>query len=136
MNDLKKVFVCSPYRGDTEANTKLAKYAARIIYGCYDLPVVPHLYFPQFLDDDSQYERIRGIKLGVELMKGCDLIWVVGTKITSGMEYELNAAKKFKVPVRLYDERLCQIDPTTMLLDERLDADYRRIVKGLALEKF
>jgi hypothetical protein len=125
-----------PLPWDIEANIKLAKYAARIIYGCYDLPVVPHLYFPQFLDDDSQYERIRGIKLGVELMKGCDLIWVVGTKITSGMEYELNAAKEFKVPVRLYDERLRQIDPTTMLLDERLDDDYRRIVKGLALEKF
>ena len=128
---MKKVFVCSPYRGDIEANTKLAKFAATIINACHDLPIVPHLYFPQFLDENDQNERIQGIKLGVELMKGCDLIWVVGTKITSGMEYELNAAKEYKVPVRLYDENLCRIDPNTMLLDERLDADYRRIVKGL-----
>lgn len=131
---MEKVFVCSPMKGDVEKNLKLAKFAARVLIGCGSIPVVPHLYFPQFLDDSDQYERIKGIKMGVELMKECDRMWIIGTSITNGMEYEINEAKKAKVPAVLYDEKLRQIDPATILLDDRLDADYRRIVKGLVFE--
>lgn len=128
---MEKVFVCSPMKGDVEKNLKLAKFAARVLINSGYIPVVPHLYFPQFLDDNDQYERIKGIKMGVELMKECDRMWIIGTTITNGMEYEINEAKKAKVPAILYDEKLRQIDPATILLDDRLDADYRRIVKGL-----
>ena len=128
---MEKVFVCSPMKGDVEKNLKLAKFAARVLINSGYIPVVPHLYFPQFLDDNDQYERIKGIKMGVELMKECDRMWIIGTTITNGMEYEINEAKKAKVPALLYDEKLRRIDPATILLDDRLDADYRRIVKGL-----
>lgn len=128
---MEKVFICSPMKGDVEKNLKLAKFAARVLINSGYIPIAPHLYFPQFLDDSDQYERIKGIKMGVELMKECDRMWIIGTTITNGMEYEINEAKKAKVPAILYDEKLRQIDPVTILLDDRLDADYRRIVKGL-----
>ena len=133
---MEKVFVCSPMKGDVEKNLKLAKFAARVLINSGYIPVVPHLYFPQFLDDNDQYERIKGIKVGVELMKECDRMWIIGTTITNGMEYEINEAKKAKVPAILYDEKLRQIDPATILLDDRLDADYRRIVKGLLFYRY
>lgn len=133
---MEKVFVCSPMKGDVEKNLKLAKFAARVLIGSGCIPVVPHLYFPQFLDDNDQYERIKGIKMGVELMKECDRMWIIGMTITNGMEYEINEAKKAKVPALLYDEKLRQIDPATILLDDRLDADYRRIVKGLLYYRY
>ena len=123
-------------KGDVEKNLKLAKFAARVLINSGYIPVVPHLYFPQFLDDNDQYERIKGIKMGVELMKECDRMWIIGTTITNGMEYEINEAKKAKVPAILYDEKLRQIDPATILLDDRLDADYRRIVKGLLFYRY
>ena len=123
-------------KGDVEKNLKLAKFAARVLINSGYIPVVPHLYFPQFLDDNDQYERIKGIKMGVELMKECDRVWIIGTTITNGMEYEINEAKKAKVPALLYDEKLRQIDPATILLDDRLDADYRRIVKGLLFYRY
>lgn len=63
-------------------------------------------------------------------------MWIIGTTITNGMEYEINEAKKAKVPALLYDEKLRQIDPATILLDDRLDADYRRIVKGLLFYRY
>lgn len=46
---MKRVFICSPFRGAEEKNVELARKYARFAYekGC--LPVVPHLYFPQFL---------------------------------------------------------------------------------------
>ena len=133
---MEKVFVCSPMKGDVEKNPKLAKFAARVLIGTGYIPIAPHLYFPQFLDDNDQYERIKGIKMGVELMKECDRMWIIGTTITNGMEYEINEAKKAKVPALLYDEKLRQIDPATILLDDRLDADYRRIVKGLLFYRY
>lgn len=133
---MEKVFICSPMKGDVEKNLKLAKFAARVLINSGYIPVVPHLYFPQFLDDNDQYERIKGIKMGVELMKECDRMWIIGTTITNGMEYEINEAKKAKVPALLYDGKLRQIDPATILLDDRLDADYRRIVKGLLFYRY
>ena len=123
-------------KGDVEQNLKLAKFAARVLINSGYIPIAPHLYFPQFLDDNDQYERIKGIKMGVELMKECDRMWIIGTTITNGMEYEINEAKKAKVPAILYDEKLRQIDPATILLDDRLDADYRRIVKGLLFYRY
>lgn len=133
---MEKVFICSPMKGDVEQNLKLAKFAARVLINSGYIPIAPHLYFPQFLDDNDQYERIKGIKMGVELMKECDRMWIIGTTITNGMEYEINEAKKAKVPAILYDEKLRQIDPATILLDDRLDADYRRIVKGLLFYRY
>ena len=133
---MEKVFICSPMKGDVEKNLKLAKFAARVLINSGYIPSAPHLYFPQFLDDSDQYERIKGIKMGVELMKECDRMWIIGTTITNGMEYEINEAKKAKVPALLYDEKLRQIDPATILLDDRLDADYRRIVKGLLFYRY
>lgn len=136
VNFMEKVFVCSPMKGDVEKNLKLAKFAARVLISSGYIPIAPHLYFPQFLDDNDQYERIKGIKMGMELMKECDRMWIIGTTITNGMEYEINEAKKAKVPALLYDEKLRQIDPATILLDDRLDADYRRIVKGLLFYRY
>jgi len=131
---MKKIFVCSPYRGEKEKNTKNAAFAARIICGCGNMPIVPHLYFTQFLEEDDPVDRIRGIKLGIELMKSCELIWLIGTKISKGMEYELKTAKEMQIPVKLYDDKLRQIDPKTLDIDDRVDDFYRNAIEGLKLE--
>ena len=60
-----------------------------------------------------------------------DEIWVVGTIITAGMAFELNVAKKYCIPVRLYDEDLREIDPETISLDKCITADYRKVMYGL-----
>ena len=67
-------------------------------------------------------------------MKGCDLIWIVGTEISSGMEFEIEAAKKLRIPVRLYDLKLGQIYTRNLLIDDRVDDRYRQIVRGLKSE--
>lgn len=130
---MRKVFVCSPFRGDIEANTEKAKEVARIVVGCGYVPIVPHLYFPAFLNELDEHERIKGIKMGVELMQTVDEIWVIGTDITEGMEYELEAAKKSQIPVRLYDSEIREIDPATLRLVRRITPEYRKVVSGLKL---
>ena len=48
---MKTVFICSPFRGNEKENAEKAKFYARIAIGTGAVPIVPHLYFPMFLDD-------------------------------------------------------------------------------------
>lgn len=50
------VYVCSPYAGDVEENIRKACAYCRytVDQGC--IPLAPHLYLPQFLDEESERE--------------------------------------------------------------------------------
>jgi len=130
---MKKVFICSPYRGDINENIRKAKYYAAITAHCDAIPIVPHLYFPQFLDDKNPNERMLGICLGIELMKICDELWLFGNKITDGMKFELDKAREIMLPIRLYDSEMKRIETITLAIDERFDAEYREAIKGMNL---
>ncbi|BFK28428.1 hypothetical protein NSB24_07520 [Blautia coccoides] len=87
----KKIFICSPFRGDVKGNSAKAAGYCRRAYeeGC--LPIAPHLLFPQFLNEDSLKERVDGIAMGMDLLLGCDEMWVFG-EATEGMEQEIRFA--------------------------------------------
>ena len=111
---MTKVFVCSPLRPvsrDPERaekvlkrNIERAKYACELLTKLGYLPIAPHLYFPQFLDDNDPKERETGMMLGRELLCGCDELWVFGERISEGMEAEIRQAKASDIPVRYCDE--------------------------------
>lgn len=97
---MKKVYICSPYRGDTETNVENArKYCrAAVELGC--LPVAPHLLFPQVMDDDDPAERRAAIKMGIDLIGVCAEIWVFGLDHpTEGMSMEIQHATSRNIPV-------------------------------------
>ena len=125
---MRKVFICSPYRGDVESNVEKAKGHARFAAHCGYCPVVPHLMFPQFLDDSNPEERILGITLGVELMKICDEVWIFGSTISNGMAYELEHARKFGIPIRVYSDDKKRISPETMMIDDRLTEEFCKAI--------
>ena len=60
----KKVFICSPYRGDIARNTELARYIGHIALACGYIPIIPHLLYPTMLNDKKPDERVREIKIG------------------------------------------------------------------------
>lgn len=76
MAERKKVFICSPFRGDVAGNSAEAAGYCRRAYEEGHIPIAPHLLFPQFLNEDSFKERADGIAMGLELLLGCDEIWV------------------------------------------------------------
>lgn len=131
---MKKAFVCSPYKGDIEKNKKQAAIAARILIEYGYMPIAPHLYFPQFFNDNDERERTRGIELGCELLKECEKIWIIGTEITSGMELEIEVAKANLIPAEMYDEDFRLINARILMLDGRIDDRTREILKGLKLK--
>ena len=130
---MKQVYICSPYRGDIERNTKLARKAGRFAAMSGKVPLIPHLVFPQFLDDSEPEERALGITLAVEMLMACDELWLIGDTISKGMRHELGIAKKFEIPVRCYDVNLHHIDPDTIDVDDRVDDVFRAELHGAHL---
>ena len=87
----KKVFICSPFRGDMEGNARKAATYSRMACEQGFLPVAPHLLFPQFLNEGIEEDRRLGISMGMELLALCDEVWVFG-EATEGMAAEIASA--------------------------------------------
>ena len=51
------IYIASPYRGDVKRNTENAKKYAAFAVRQGKLPLCPHIYFTQFLNDDAEDER-------------------------------------------------------------------------------
>lgn len=99
---MKMIFVCSPYRGDIEENTKQAKRHCERISNYGHAPIAPHLFCTQFLDDRLSNQRNEGIRIGLEFLNRCDELWVCSETITVGMEQEIRHALKPEVGVNVY----------------------------------
>lgn len=99
----KLVYICSPCRGDYEQNIQKARAYCRAVVTYFPdvIPLAPHIYFTQFLDDTKQNERSLGMEAGLELLDMCDEIWVFGLDNPSeGMQAEIDYAQKNGIPVR------------------------------------
>ena len=101
----RTAYICSPYRGDVERNVAYAKaLAARAIKLGY-APIVPHLYIPQILDENSEADRALGLALALALLRKSDLV-IVGTLygISPGMDGELREACRLCIPTTYYKD--------------------------------
>ena len=97
---MKKIYVCSPYAGDTETNVRNArKYCEYVVRRCGAIPIAPHIFFPQFLDDDNPNERQFGLEAGKQLIAECDELWYFGDRVSKGMVAEILKAKKENIRV-------------------------------------
>ena len=87
---MKKVYICSPLRGDIEGNIERAKGYCKqaICEGCF--PIAPHIYFTQFMDDTIAEERELAMAMGIELLDMCNELWVFGDTISEGMRAEID----------------------------------------------
>jgi hypothetical protein len=99
----RKVYVASRYAGDVSNNVKAAVgYCRHVIdKGC--MPVASHLMYPAVLDDNDPAQRELGLLFGLALLKMCDEVWVFGP-VSSGMEQEIEEAKRLRIPVRYIEE--------------------------------
>ena len=95
---MKKVYICSPCRGDYEHNIDNALRYCREAVMLGILPIAPHVYFTRFLDDTIAEERVIGIKLANELLAMCNEVWVYGEP-SEGMKAEIALATVLHIPV-------------------------------------
>lgn len=109
---MKKVYICSPCRGDYENNIQRAKEYSRAAVQKGVIPVTPHIYLTQFMDDNVPEERELALKIGSELVLGCSELWAFGIDHPSaGMAAEIELAKAHGIPVRNGFEAVSELKP-------------------------
>lgn len=103
-NDKKKkiVFICSPFAGDIEGNTRQARRYGYFAAIKNAVPIIPHLMYPQFLDDNDPEEREMGMDMGLTLLSKCHEMWVFGDKLSTGMNKEVTKARQWNIPIRYF----------------------------------
>ena len=108
----KKVFICSPFapRGETkeemqkdmDRNIRITQRACRYAALNGNVPYAPHLFFTQFLKDSDKAEREYGQIMGLIWLAQCSELWIIGRRISPGMEKEIRKAKEWGIPVKHY----------------------------------
>ena len=119
MAKMKLVYICSPYRGNIQENTAAAQKYCRDAYEKNCIPVAPHLYLPQFLDDDTPAERDLALRIGLRLIDYCSEVWVHGDVISLGMRGEIEYATTTGKPIIYL--------PTTKEEPENTSKDIRKM---------
>ena len=125
MKNKKIVYICSPYRGYIEKNTKDALGYCAAAFAAGYIPIAPHVYFTRWADDNDKKERAAGLEAGRQLLLLCSEIWVFGIdKPTKGMHAEIATA--VRNGIRIYDGELKTNTSPTM--NEETRAVYKDIL--------
>lgn len=104
------VYICSPFSGDIEGNTERTRAFCRFSLDKGNIPLAPHLMFPQFMDDNNEKERDLAIFMDIILMGKCQGVWVLGDVISRGMRIEIEKANKRRQTVRYFDKDFEEVE--------------------------
>lgn len=96
--DSPMVYICSPYSGDIQRNTELARRYSRYAVNCGYIPLAPHLLLPQFISEKT--ERELAIRIGIQLLEKCQELWICGKRISEGMLCEIVRANEIGLKIR------------------------------------
>ena len=94
------IYVCSPYAGNVEKNVAAAQEYCKYVVSRDGIPIAPHLFFPQFMDDNKPDDRELAAMMSLTLLKKCTEIWVFGDLITPGMQREIRKARQNMMFIR------------------------------------
>ena len=100
------VYICSPYSGDTNRNIENARKYSRYAVDNGYLPITPHIYFTQFMDDNDPTERRTALHMNNILLSRCKELWVFGSVYSKGMKQEISQAKARKMIIRYFSEEM------------------------------
>lgn len=97
---MQKVYVCSQYgtRGNRETNLEFAKLFCGAVIDEGMIPICPHLFFAEVLNDDVESQRAAGMEIGLELLEECDELRIY-SRISEGMKAEILKAEELGIPV-------------------------------------
>lgn len=99
---MEKVYVCSQYgtRGNKETNLEFAKLFCMAVIEEGKIPICPHLFYGQVLNDDVESQRAAGLRIGLELLKDCSELRIY-SQISDGMKGEILKAEALGIPVTI-----------------------------------
>ena len=103
------VYICSPLSGDVPGNTEKARRYCRFALEKGQIPIAPHLLFPQFMDDTDPSERELAVHMNIVLLGKCKELWVFGDAVTEGMAKEIKVAKRRRQPIRHFTDDMKEV---------------------------
>lgn len=125
---MKKIYICSPYRGEVKKNLENVKRYCRDV--AWDgIPMAPHLYFTQFLDDNSSSDRWRGTNWGLQLLKECSEMRVYADEVSEGMIEEIKEARRLEIPIKFYNSDMEEIKYDALIINNRIGIGYKQIIE-------
>lgn len=101
------IYICSPYScGNLNENIEKARKYSRFAVDSHCLPITPHIYFTQFMDNNIPEERETAIFMNWVLMSKCEQLWVFGDNLSTGMKAEIDRAKRKHIKIRYFTEEM------------------------------
>lgn len=99
---MEKVYVCSQYgtRGNRETNLEFAKLFCMAVIEEGKIPICPHLFYGQVLNDDVESQRAAGLRIGLEFLEDCSELRIF-SRLSEGMKGEILKAEKLGIPVTI-----------------------------------
>ena len=122
---MQLTYVCSRFRSDEdhslEFNLAVAETMCRGIImdsNGEKFPIAPHLYIPQFLDDDNPDERQMACAFGIKILERCQSMKVVVVDgiISEGMLAEIYAAQRMGIPIEYF---YCTQEEMRKIIDKK-----------------
>lgn len=105
------VYICSPYSGDVEANVVLARRFCAFAVSAGQIPLAPHLHYPQFMDDADPDARELAVFFNRILLSKCEELWANIGRVSAGMRAEIDWAHQMDIPVRFFDADFQEVHP-------------------------
>ena len=104
------VYICSPLSGTVEVNQENARRYCRFAVDSGYIPLAPHIYFTQFMNDRIAKERDLAMFMDIVLLSKCSELWVFGDTISKGMAIEIEKAKRKGQPIRYFTTTLKEVN--------------------------
>lgn len=104
---MDKVYIISRFRAEEhkqqEFNKAVARYFCRQIVNEGKVPVAPHIFYTQFLDDSYPKDRMHGLKLGIWELRNAQefLLVIIDGVISEGMRNEIEEVSRLGLPGRI-----------------------------------
>ena len=101
---IKVAYVTYPYTNDPKGNSmRIKEIAQDIIKHRQDIClIVPHYAFDALLDFPKGYNNTFFARWELEVISRCDMVILPNIKMTCGMVWETEFAKRLGIPIHLY----------------------------------
>jgi hypothetical protein len=98
---MKVIYLAHPVSGDVTGNLARARRWLRWIYDNFDVAVIADWVLTcEVLDDSRPAHRAHGLAMDRALVEICDEFWMVGGRVSGGMQTEREMALGANVIVR------------------------------------
>lgn len=90
---------------------ELARRFSVFAVSARQIPLAPHLHYPQFMDNTDPDACELAMFFNRILLSKCEQLWAYIGRLSAGMRAEINWAHQMDIPVRFFDADFQEVHP-------------------------